>query len=203
MSVLLLSLCVLGNICVAQQPSATSRQKAVEDFLTTWLVRKNIPASLRHFRSNAFANEYVFDCACCTNEFTSQAVRSGSKIRECLVKQFLQSYSGRIKGTRLKNLLFLKSNNHPEKSEELEAKLRKWILNRPERDRFYLVDYRMLKPEVERQFGRPSLDGAFFSVIQYRVLNEDERYGDDMVVILLWMLDRGAWKVTSIKVVCN
>jgi hypothetical protein len=104
----------------------------------------------------------------------------------------------------LDEILFLRSGDHPKESGEFAAKLREWVLNQPERDRFYLVNYRMRESEVERYFGKQySLQGAFLSVIQYRVLNEDERYGDDMVVGLLWVRDKGAWKIAQVNVVCN
>jgi hypothetical protein len=204
LSVLLACLILQPTHCFARQSLSATRRDTVESFLQTWLVRKDLPSSLRFFHRNAFSNERVFDCGCCLNDFASKAERRNPKAAERVIKDFLKDYSDPIKGDSLNEILFLKGGEHPEESKELDAKLRKWVLNPPERDKFYLVNYRMLKSEVERYFEKQySLKGAFFSVIQYRVLNTDERYGDDMVVALLWVRDKGTWKIAHVKVACN
>jgi hypothetical protein len=140
---------------------------------------------------------------CCGEASISKAERQDPEAIERKLRLFLKDFSSSIKGRRLNEILFLKSSDNPEQSVELVAKVGDRVLNQPSRDKYYLVDYRVLESKVEaveHYRERYDLNGAFFSVIQYRVLNEDIRYGDDLIVHLLWARDRGEWKVVNIGV---
>ena len=206
LSIILACFVLLPNICIAHQLSLEARKKTVESFLHTWLVHKDVPAAITFFYERALTDGFVLDCRCCGEASNCMNERQNPEDIKRKVQLFLKEYSERIKGRTLSEILFLKSHDNPEDSRELAAKIGKRVLNQPKRDKYYLVDYGILesKDEALEYFGkRYDLNGAFFSVIQYRVLNEDVRYGDDLIVHLLWVRDKGEWKIVNVGVACN
>ena len=117
------------------------------------------------------------------------------------MSKFLKEGSHHIKGSNLENILFLISPDNPKQSNVLAGQLKKISFNQPERDRYYLASLDSVKSlskanddwaEFEKRYN---LRDAFVSVIQYRVLNEDERYGDDIVVMFLWVKVGVRWRI--------
>jgi len=199
--VFIVCICLCSSLCAASQRGNNSRKKTVDSFLRAWLVRKDIPAALRFFHSRAFSDASVIDDSCAREDYVPDSERHNSKAVRRGVSEFLDEGSRHIKGNRLENILFLNSSDDPEQSNYLAGLLKKISLNHPESDKYYLASLDSVKSlskpdddwaEFEKRYG---LRNAFVSVIQYRVLNEDERYGDDIVVMFLWARVGSKWRI--------
>ncbi|HEX8845883.1 MAG TPA: hypothetical protein VF791_14620 [Pyrinomonadaceae bacterium] len=197
LGVMLVCFVFLSSICFAQKPPQT-RKEVVNDFLEAWMVRKDITTALQFFHEKAFLDDSVLDCGCCSHFKSETEFRTPEAIKSA-VSVFLGEDFGHIKGTTLKNVLFL-----TEDSEKLAKTYKKWVLNQPEHDKYYIVSYRALNSRAKRYLGKQyNLKSAFFNVIQFRVLNEDVRYGDDVLMYLFWVRDKNGWKIGRISVACN
>jgi len=197
------SLTLCSSPCNATKRT-DSRKRAVVRFLNDWLVRKDIPAALRSFHRKSFTYVSVID-RCAREDYITDADQGNPTAIEAGVRKFLTAGSSHIKGHSLDNILFLVSHDVPEQSAYL-SKLRKIAFNEPTRDRYFL----MLLSSVKQSFSskddwdefekRYDLKNAFVSVIQYRVLNENHRYGDDVVVMMLWVRLGASWGIVFVTV---
>jgi hypothetical protein len=169
--------------------------------LQAWLARKDIPAALRFFHSRAFSDASVIDDSCAREDYVPESERHNSNAVRRGVSKFLEEGSHHIKGSNLDNILFLSSPDNPKQSNYLAGQMKKISFNRPESDRYYLASLDSVKSLSKRNDDwvefekRYNLRDAFVSVIQYRVLNEDERYGDDIVVMFLWARVGSKWRI--------
>jgi|SRR5215213_223043 len=198
---LLVCISLCSSLCVANQRVKDSRKKVVENFLQTWLVRKDIPAALRFFHSRAFSDASIINDSCAREDYIPDSERHNPQAVRRGVSEFLKEGRHHIKGSNLESILFLISPDNPKQSDYLSAQLKEISFNQPERDRYYLAKLEAIKSrskskddwdEFEKRYN---LRNAFVSVIQYRVLNEDERYGDDVVVMFLWVRVRSTWRI--------
>ena len=176
------------------------------NFLNSWLVRKNIPAALRFFHRHALYDASVLDVSCGREDYIQVSEEHNPKAVERGVSKFLKEWSGHIKGKSLEQILFLIGTDNPKQSNDLMRKLKKISFNRPERDKYFLASLKSVKSlskpnddwdEFEKRYD---LRNAFVSIIQYRILNEDERYGDDIVVMCLWVRKGAGWKIVFVTV---
>ena len=192
----------------SQQIANSTRKKTVDDYLLTWLVRKDKEAALKFFHRRAFLSEDVLSVPCFDDYVSDEESRKPAAVRRGVLR-FLEDSSERIKGSSLADILFLTSSDVPELSQKAETAFQKVTLNVPQQDRYYLVSYKSFvstfpDARYRKYFARRyNLRDAFFSVVQYRVLNEDERYGDDVFMILLWVRDKGVWRIINVAVACN
>jgi hypothetical protein len=196
-----LCITICSSLCAANQQVNHSRKKTVDAFLQTWLVRKDVPAALRFFHSRAFSNASVLNDSCPGEDYIPDSEQNNPKAVRRGVSKFLKDSSHHIKGSNLGDILFLISPDNPQQSIYLSGQLKKISFNRPERDKYYLASLDAVKSrskpdddwaEFEKRYN---LRNAFVSVIQYRVLNEDERYGDDIVMMFLWVKVGVKWKI--------
>ena len=201
--------CLIPNIALgASQQSSDTRKKTVDRFLHAWLVRKDISDALQFFDDRALKSFLVIDASCLGSEYISESDRLNPTAVKSGVSRFLFDASHHIKGAGLRDILFLKSNETPERSEHLGHLLRKVSFNQPEKDRYYLVRLASIKSLFNsknwNEFNeKHNLRNAFVSVIQYRMLNEDERYGDDIIVAIVWTKVRSNWHIAYVAVPCD
>jgi hypothetical protein len=205
---LALSLTLFAAQGFSQQISNPTRKKTVDDFLSTWLVSKDKAAALKFFHRRAFLSEDVLSVPCFGGYVSDEDSQNPAAVRRAVLR-FLEDSSERIKGSSLSDILFLTSSDVPELSQKAETAFQKVALNVPRRDKYYLVGYKSFVSafpggRYREYFARRyNLRDAFFSVVQYRVLNEDERYGDDVFMILMWVRDKAAWRIVNVAVACN
>ena len=201
--------CLIPYIALgAAQQSSDTRKKTVDRFLQAWLVRKDISAALQFFDDRALKSSLVIDASCFRSEYIKESDRSNPTAVKSGVSTFLFDSSHHIKGAGLRDILLLKSNETPERSEHLRHLLRNDSFNQPEKDRYYLVPLASIKSlsnsKIWNEFIEEfDLRNAFVSVIQYRMLNEDERYGDDIIVAIVWAKVRSNWHIAYVGVPCD
>jgi len=168
--------------------------------LTTWLVRKNIPAAFHFFHGRSLSDASVID-SCFRGDYIRESDKHNPDAVRLMVRKFLKNGSSHVKGNRLQNILFLTSKDNPKQSIYLSGELKKISFNQPETDKYYLASLSSVKSlskpnddwdEFEKHYD---LRNAFVSVTQFRALNEDRRYGDDVVLVLLWVNAGAEWKI--------
>ena len=197
-----LSVCIslCSSVCLANRPTSDSRKRTVDNFFRAWLVHKNIPAALYFFYNRALSHVSVID-SCVRDDYVAESERDNPSAVRSGVSKFLKEGSRRIKGHRLDNILFLTSKENPQQSNYLSTELKNISFNKPKRDRYYLATLNSVKSLSKRtddwdDFERNyDLRDAFVAVIQYRVLNENEPYGEGTVLMLLWVRAGSHWKV--------
>ena len=183
--------------------SRDTRKTTVANFLTAWLVRKNISAALQYFHPHALSSFPVID-NCVRADYIPDSQKNNPSAVRIGVRKFLRHGTNRIRGNTLPTILFLDSKEVPEQSAYL-SRLTQISFNQPERDRYWLATLGSIKSlsapndwvDFEKQYD---LRNAFVSVIQYRVLSEDRRHRDDVVIMMLWVPMGSHWKIVFVGV---
>jgi hypothetical protein len=200
------SLIVFTRLDFSQQARSPSRKETVDSFLQAWLVRKDQGSALKFFHGRAILSKDILSVPCWGDVF-NEGSQNPAQVRRG-VRKFLEDSSESIKGNTLDKILFLTSSHDAENSLRIATAFRRVALNSPKVDKYYLVSYKTFvsafpDPEAKYFLRNYDLRDAFFSVIQYRVLNIDERYGDDVLFTILWAREVGAWRIVSVTAACN
>jgi len=181
-----------------------ARRATVANFLTVWLVRKDVSAALRYFHPRALSSFPVID-NCVRADYIPDSQKKNPMAVRIGVRKFLTHGTDSIRGNTLRTILFLDSKEVPEQSAYL-SRLTQVSFNQPKRDRYWLATLTSVKSlsnfgddwvDFEKQYD---LRTAFVSVVQYRVLNEDRRHGDDVVIMMLWVPQGSQWKIVFVAV---
>jgi len=202
--VALILLVCFPSVRVHCATSRDARKTTVANFLTAWLVRKDIPAALRYFHPHALSSFPVID-NCVRADYIPDSQKNNPMAVRIGVRKFLRHGTNRIRGNTLRTILFLDNKEVPEQSAYL-SRLTQISFNQPKRDRYWLATLNSVKSlsnpgddwvDFEKQYD---LRNAFVSVVQYRVLNEHQRQGDDVVLMMLWVAKGSQWKIVFVAV---
>src|SRR5258707_1648654 len=200
--VALIWLICFPSVRVGWATPGDARKTAVANFLTAWLVRKNIPAALQFLHPHALSSFPVID-NCVRADYIPDSQKNNPMAVRIGVRKFLRHGTNRVRGNTLSTILFLDSKEVPEQSAYL-SRLSQISFNQPKRDRYWLATLTSVKSlsnfgddwvDFEKQYD---LRTAFVSVVQYRVLNEDRRHGDDVVIMMLWVPQGSQWKIVFV-----
>jgi hypothetical protein len=190
----------------AHATSSDTRKATVDRFLTAWLVRKNSSTALRFFHPSALNSFPVIDDTP-HDDYIADAEKKNPTAVRGAVRRFLKRYAAHLRGHTLHTILFLNSRESPEQSAYL-SRFTKLSFNQPARDQYWLMTFEAAKSiskaadwsDYEKRYD---LRDAFVSVMQYRVLNENPRYGDDIIVMCLWVKSGAQWKIAFVAVPDN
>ncbi len=178
---------------------------SIERFLVDWLVNRKPGVALAAFDERSLMTFRGIDIPC---EPLVDAYERGhtNDQREKAARALFDYFAAATRGSSLEDTFFFDSSDNPERSRQLSAKVTKLVVPHTSKARFYLIPYARwphtidLPSTVRQSTARKH---GYLCVVQFRVLNDDVRYGDDLILAVLWLRMRGDWRIVYLTAECD
>ena len=177
----------------------TLLEKTVNSFFEEWLVRKSNAGSLRFFSQRAFSNKEMLGEDCIgsikrADAANAKAVKNG-------VIRFLKEFNRNVKGSNLASILMTDDKTFSEAADK------KWLLNVPQADRYWLFRaspdvLELIEGEKRREHVGMMLtqeDSAVSAVkIRFKIDGELTFGG----FYFVWVKENDSWKIIHAGMAC-
>jgi hypothetical protein len=176
-------------------------QRAVNEFLTNWLILKDDAKAISFFAQEAFENRAILseDCA----GYIQSESRSSPETVERGIRKFLSDFQAGVNGSSLKDILTTESGLALTQSRKAQ------LINIPDRDRFWLSRFtpNLLKElgaeMAEQDYLERRVEGrnVIVSYLQLRLNIDDEP--SKGALYFLWAPEKTGWKIIHAGLVCQ
>ncbi len=170
-------------------------KKAVESFLSEWLVRRRVKSAMKFFHSKAFTSKLILSDSC-IGELGDADRNKPDKVRVA-VEKFLREVLKWVKGDSFGEIL---KTFKPTDDELKSVKL----LSSPEKDGYLLASGKSLEAETDKDWEYlkslfPSEEYLYLASM-LRIHGEKEEV--EAPIYSIWARENGAWRIIHFGLGC-
>jgi hypothetical protein len=182
----------------------TYPKETFDAFFQSWLIRKDAAKALGYFHADAFKNPALLSEEC-AGYIVDEDRDDAGEVKKG-VDEFLKDFSGDINSQNITDVLI--TNEDVESSYAEFVGYPEALLNDPQKDRYFVLDYPAIAAKARDKFGYADaekqfdLKSAYVTVAAIRLFEDGKPSPDVAVVYLLWTQQGADWKIAQANIVC-